>query len=624
MADFMSRVRQTISRSPVLFESVEVLYRAGLVRPGRPDEAVQAMLAMRRYGPFAGSVRISARRDPNAIGLVDEIGALTFSQLDRRSNALVRAWRSHGIGSGDVVGLLCRNHRGFLDTVIACAKLGAEVVLLNTGFGARQLAQVGNRERISVLVYDQEFAPLAAGAPATVARYLGWVDMASAADVPTLERLIADHDDSDVPAPRAPGQWVLLTSGTTGTPKGAQRQVRSPLGAAEFLDRVPYRGDEATVIAAPLFHGTGLSQLIMMLALGSTTVLARRFDPAGTLARIAHYRCTGLVAIPTMLQRILDLGEQVLAKYDTSSLRIILCAGSALSPELGNRATRAFGNVLYNLYGSTEVSVATVATPADWRRAPGTVGRPPVGCKVRLYDNDNQLVRKPYQRGRIFVGSVLTVGDLTGEDSVPEGGPPDGHGAVASHRAGANRGAGVAAGAGRAAAAGRGMTGRGDRETAVDGGREAGPGAGGGRGGAGGRGAEAGSGRGARPGPGDSGLVSTGDVGHFDSNGLLFIDGRADDMIISGGENVYPGEVENLLVEHPYINEAAVVGVPDRDFGQRLKAYVVMERGVWLPPEDIQLFVRTHLARFKVPREIAYVPDLPRNATGKLLRHLLR
>jgi fatty-acyl-CoA synthase len=594
MADFMSRVRQTLSRSPVLFESVEVLYRAGLVRPGRPDEAVQAMLAMRRYGPFAGSVRISARRDPHAIGLVDEIGALTFSQLDRRSNALVRAWRSHGIGSGDVVGLLCRNHRGFLDTVIACAKLGAEVVLLNTGFGARQLAQVGNREKISVLVYDQEFSPLAAGAPAAVARYLGWVDMASAADVPTLERLIADHDDSDVPAPRAPGQWVLLTSGTTGTPKGAQRQVRSPLGAAEFLDRVPYRGDEATVIAAPLFHGTGLSQLIMMLALGSTTVLARRFDPAGTLARIAHYRCTGLVAIPTMLQRILDLGEPVLAKYDTSSLRIILCAGSALSPELGNRATRAFGNVLYNLYGSTEVSVATVATPADWRRAPGTVGRPPVGCKVRLYDTDNQLVRKPYQRGRIFVGSVLTVGDLTGDDADV----PDGHAAVASHRAGTSRDAGVGVGAGR--------------------------GGGTGAGGSAGRGAEAGGGRGASPGPGDSGLVSTGDVGHFDSNGLLFIDGRADDMIISGGENVYPGEVENLLVEHPYINDAAVVGVPDRDFGQRLKAYVVMERGAWLPPQDIQLFVRNHLARFKVPREIAYVPDLPRNATGKLLRHLLR
>jgi fatty-acyl-CoA synthase len=537
----------------VLFESVEVLYRAGLVRPGRPDEAVSAMLAMRRYGPFAGSVRISARRDPDAICLVDEIGALTFSQLDRRSNALVRAWRQHRIGSGDVVGLLCRNHRGFLDTVLACAKLGAEVVLLNTGFGPRQLAQVANREKISALVYDQEFAPLAAIAPRTVARFLAWVDLESTADVPSLERLIADHDDSDVPAPKAPGRWVLLTSGTTGTPKGAERQVRSPFGAAEFLDRVPYRLDEATVIAAPLFHGTGLSQLIMMLALGSTTVLARRFNPASTLARIAHHRCTGLVVIPTMLQRILDLGDEVLAKYDTSSLRILLCAGSALSPELGNRAIRAFGNVIYNLYGSTEVSIATVATPADWRRAPGTVGHPPVGCKVRLHDEHGQPVRKPYQRGRIFVGSTLTISDYTGDDGPGAGGTPGSNG-----------------------------------------------------------------------GPGPDGLVGTGDIGHFDTNGLLFVDGRADDMIISGGENVYPGEVENLLVEHPYINDAAVVGVPDRDFGQRLKAYVVLEPGAWLPPQDVQLFVRTHLARFKVPRDVAYVPELPRNPTGKLLRHLLR
>jgi fatty-acyl-CoA synthase len=241
----------------------------------------------------------------------------------------------------------------------------------------------------------------------------------------------------------------------------------------------------------------------------------------------------------------------VLAEYDTSSLKCAFTAGSQLPAALSKQVSEQIGDVIYNLYGSTEVSVATVATPADWRRAPGTVGRPPVGCKVRLYDADDQVVRKPYQRGRIFVGSGLTVGDYTGDESDPDS-----------------------------------------------------------------------TGDGAKP--GIDGLVSTGDVGHFDSNGLLFIDGRADDMIISGGENVYPGEVENLLVEHPYINDAAVVGVPDRDFGQRLKAYVVMERGAWLAPEEVKLFVRTHLARFKVPREVMYVTDLPRNATGKLLRHLLR
>ncbi|MGH3734475.1 MAG: AMP-binding protein [Micromonosporaceae bacterium] len=521
-------------------QSASVLRRAGLLRPSRPDEMLRALRSMRRYGPFAGALRIAAQRDPDELGLVDDLGTLTFEQLERRSNALARAWRQRQHDSGDVVGLLCRNHRGFLDTVFGCAKIGARTVLLNTGFGATQLADVAARERVSMIVYDQEFAPVVASLPGAVTRYLAWVDVPGAADVPALESLIAITDDEDVPAPRTAAGWVLLTSGTTGTPKGAPRQVRSPLGAAEFLDRVPYRRQEATLICAPLFHGTGMSQLIMTLALASATVLCRRFDPAVALGRIHQLRCTGAVLVPTMLRRILDLGPHVLRRYDTNSLRIILCAGAAIAPELGNRAMAAFGPVLYNLYGSTEVSVATVATPGDWRRAPGTVGRTPVGCRVRLYDPSGP-VRRPYQQGRIFVGSGL---QFTG------------------------------------------YTDGGTREQ-ID------------------------------------GLLDTGDVGHFDANGLLFIDGRADDMIISGGENVYPGEVENLLVEHPAINDAAVVGVPDPEYGQLLAAYVVLEPGAILPPETIRTYVRTNLARHKVPRKVTYLPDLPRNPTGKLLRHLL-
>ncbi|MGH3730207.1 MAG: AMP-binding protein, partial [Micromonosporaceae bacterium] len=324
MVEFGSRVRDAVRKPLILLESGNILRRAGLLRVSRPHEAVRSLLDVRRWGPFAGAIRIGARRDPDEIGLVDEIGALTYQQLDRRSNAIARAWQERGLGPTDVVGLLCRNHRGFLDTMFACAKIGAQVVLLNTGFGAHQLAEVGRREGISALVYDQEFNPIVAPAPASVARYLAWVDVPGAVDVPTLEELIAGTDQSDVPAPRAFGGMVLLTSGTTGTPKGAARRVRTPMVAAEFLDRIPYRRNEATLIAAPLFHATGVSQMSMTLVLGSAVVLARRFDPASALSRIHHYRCTGVVLIPTMLQRILDLGEYVIRKYDTSSLRILL------------------------------------------------------------------------------------------------------------------------------------------------------------------------------------------------------------------------------------------------------------------------------------------------------------
>src|SRR5256885_1880019 len=163
------------------------------------------------------------------------------------------------------------------------------------------------------------------------------------------------------------GSLVLLTSGTTGTPKGAPRRVSNPLIAAQFLDRIPLRARECTMMAAPLFHGTGLSQFILSFGLASTVVMRRRFNPEATLKAIQDNKATALVLVPTMLQRILDLGPEVLGRYDTSSLRIIFSAGSALSPVLGNRATDVFGDVVHNLYGSTEVAVATVATPQDWR-----------------------------------------------------------------------------------------------------------------------------------------------------------------------------------------------------------------------------------------------------------------
>ncbi|HEX2131691.1 MAG TPA: AMP-binding protein, partial [Actinophytocola sp.] len=367
-------------------------------------------------------------------------------------------------------------------------------------------------------------------------KFLAWVD--DTPDRTTLDELITGTDDGPLRNPPRPGGLVLLTSGTTGTPKGAPRRVKSPLAVAQFLDRIPLRVGEATVLAAPLFHGTGLSQFLVSFGLGSAVVVRRKFDPEETLRAIQDNRATALVVVPTMLRRILDLGEDVLGRYDTSSLRIVFCAGSALPPELGNRATAAFGEVVHNLYGSTEVAVATVATPADWRAAPGTVGRPPVGCRVALYDDGGRRVTEPEVVGRVFVGSVLSFEGYT-----------DGR-----------------------------------HSEVVD------------------------------------GLLASGDVGHFDRHGRLFIDGRNDDMIVSGGENVFPGEIENLLLEHAAVAEAAVTGVPDDEFGQRLKAYLVLHPGADLDAEAVREYVKANLARYKVPRDVVFVDELPRNATGKLLK----
>ncbi|WP_410672933.1 acyl-CoA synthetase [Amycolatopsis sp. cmx-4-68] len=521
--------------------SVDVMRRAGLVPFPRLDEGVRSLVALRKFGPFAGANHISARRDPTAVGIVDELGPLTYKQLDDQSNALARAWSERGIEPGQVVAALCRDHRGLVLTMAASGKLGVRLLLMNTGFAKPQLADVARREGVTALVYDQEFTGLLDAMPDGVDRYLAWVDPGSDLTdrtVPVLAEIIASTDDRPWPAPAKPGGFVLLTSGTTGTPKGAPRPHTSALASAQFLDRIPLRSNEATYMGAPLFHGTGLSQFILSFALGSKVVMRRKFTPEEALRGVAEHRCTALVLVPTMLQRIVDLPKEVREKYDTSSLRIIFVAGSALSPDLGNRANEAFGPVVHNLYGSTEVAVATVATPEDWAKAPGTVGRAPVGCKVALYDQNGAKITEPNVTGRVFVGSGLSFGGYT-----------DGR-----------------------------------HKEIID------------------------------------GLLSSGDVGHFDEDGLLFIDGRDDEMIVSGGENVFPIEVENLLVEREDVLEAAVIGVDDPEFGQRLKAFVVRTEGSKLDVEGVRDYVKANLARYKVPRDVEFLDELPRNATGKLLR----
>ncbi|GGF37550.1 fatty-acyl-CoA synthase [Williamsia phyllosphaerae] len=510
---------------------MSVLVRRGLFDLRRPDHALHAYRSAEKWGPLAGTVAHRAWLSPDAVAIVDDDGPVTHRELDGCSNALARELVEHGLGETSVVAVLARDHRGLVIAMLAAAKIGARLVLLNTGTAGPQLAEVVSREGVAMLIHDVDFATVTDAVPASVPRMLTHPDPNSANSHPT----------GPLTPPSAPGGLVLLSSGTTGTPKGAPRERVSILQSAAFLDRVPLPDDRPMVMAAPIFHGTGLSQFILGLALGCTVVLRRRFDAEATIAAVAEHRAASLILVPTMLQRILDLDPEILARHDTRSLSVILSAGSALPIDLSRRAAAAFGPVLHNLYGSTEVAVALVATPDELQRAPGTVGRPPVGCRVAVLDEAGTPVTEPGVVGRVFARSALSFSGYT-----------DGR----------------------------------HKEVA-------------------------------------DGKLSTGDVGHVDAEGLFFIDGRDDDMIVSGGENVYPLEVENLLTEHPHILEAAVVGVDDPDYGSRLRAHVVVAPGHDLDADAVRAHVRDNLARFKVPRDVVFVPELPRNATGKVLRRNL-
>ena len=538
LSSIAASVRRSVSDS--VFEA-RVLREAGVIGLVRPDKAAKVGATFLRWGasPAMGAA-VAAIHYPHETALIDERGSLTFEQVHRRSNALAHAFEKMGIGYGDGVGIMCRNHRGFIEATLAAAKLGASALYLNTMFAGPQLTEVTRREGPKALVYDEEFADLLDGVDGSVERVVGWTD--GATDAVTIDSLIAANDDSNLKPPPDKPRFIVLTSGTTGTPRGAQRTSPDGLFAlAALIDRIPFRRRETMTIAAPLFHSWGFFHFIMSLPTASTIVLRRRFDPEDTLRAVQEHQAQVLAAVPVMIQRILRLPEETLAKYDLSSLRITSLSGSALPGELALDWMDHFGDNVYNLYGSTEVAYATVATPEELRTAPGTAGRPPRGTAVCLYDEDGLEVPQG-QVGRIFVGNEMAF---------------------------------------------EGYTGGGGKET-ID------------------------------------GLLCSGDVGHMDSEGRLFVDGRDDEMIVSGGENVFPREVEDLLADHGAVADVAVVGVEDEEFGQRLKAFVVVVAEAEVSEDDLKAHVKTNLASYKTPREVEFLDELPRNATGKVLKRELR
>jgi acyl-CoA synthetase (AMP-forming)/AMP-acid ligase II len=523
---------------------VRTLAEAGVLQPTWPDRLVTAANALIRFGPTpAAGYKAAAARFPDETAVIDESGTITFREIHERSNAIAHALSDAGVNEGDNIAVMMRNHRGFVEALVACSKLGCHALFLNTAFSGPQLTEVCKREKPKAVIYDEEFEEVLHDASRRRLRYIGWHEPDTERDDPTLDELVETGDRSDVLPPASPGKAIILTSGTTGTPKGASRsQPKSLDPAAALLNRIPLKARENTMIAAPLFHAWGYAHFTLGMALNSTLVLKRKFDPEATLSLTAQHECTALVVVPVMLQRILTLDDEVLTRYDLSKLRVVPVSGSALPGAVSERWMDLFGENLYNLYGSTEVAWATIATPEDLRAAPGTAGRIPRGTIVRIYDDDGQPISEPGRTGRIFVGNDLQMEGYTG------GGGKD----------------------------------------SID------------------------------------GLMSSGDVGHFDEGGRLFIDGRDDDMIVSGGENVFPQEVEELLQSHDAVEEVAVFGVDDEQFGQRLKAVVVTAKGKKLSETDVKEHVKKNLAGYKVPRDVEFIKELPRNATGKVLKRELK
>jgi acyl-CoA synthetase (AMP-forming)/AMP-acid ligase II len=515
------------------------LVRARLLAPLRPDRYFRMIEAGRREGLTATvGFAVAAARCPDRPGLIDELGTLTWKELDGRIGAFAAALQALPGGAPEQIGVMCRNHRGFVVALVAANRIGADVLLLNTSFAGPALAQVVEREGVDVIIYDEEFTETVDRALAgntETTRILGWTDDATGL---TVEGLADEHAGEHPNRTGRKGKMILLTSGTTGAPKGAK--PASSGGAGELkalLDRVPWRAEEATVIAAPMFHAWGYSQLLFSALMACTVVTRRKFDPEATLALIDRYHATGLVVVPVMFDRIMDLPDDVRNRYSGKSLRFATASGSRMRPDVVISFMDQFGDVMFNNYNATEAGMIATATPEDLRAAPDTAGKPVHGTDVRILDGDHNELPTG-EVGQIFVRSgTLFEGYTTG--------------ATKNFH---------------------------------------------------------------------DGYMASGDLGYLDEAGRLFVVGRDDEMIVSGGENVYPIEVEKTLMTHAQVAEAAVIGVDDEQYGQRLAAFVVLEKDSGATTDSLKQHVREHLANYKVPRSITVLDELPRGSTGKVVR----
>jgi acyl-CoA synthetase (AMP-forming)/AMP-acid ligase II len=520
--------------------------RAGLLAPLRPDKYLRiAAAAAREGGTTTTGIAMAAQRCGDRAAIIDERGTLTYAELDRRCNALAAGLQRLPGRTPRAIALMCRNHRGFIEALAAANRIGADVLLLNTSFAGPALAEVVAREDVDLICYDEEFTAavdLAVPVDAGCTRVVSWADSAIAGL--TIDDLIDANAGRRPAKPDRSGKLVMLTSGTTGTPKGARRSGRGGGGIADLaaiFDRIPWHTEETVVIAAPMFHAWGFSQLALALTMACTIATRRKFDPEATLALVEDNDATGLCVVPVMLDRIMSLPDEVRAEYPCTTLRFATASGSRMRPDVVTAFMNAFGEVVYNNYNATEAGMIALATPEDLRYSPDTAGRPAPGTEIRILGADFSEVPTG-MTGQIFVRNSSQFDGYTGGDS------------KLFH----------------------------------------------------------------------DGFMASGDLGYFDDTGRLFVVGRDDEMIVSGGENVYPIETEKVLTTHAAVAEAAVIGVDDADYGQRLVAFVVVKAGASATPEELKQHVRDNLAGYKVPRDITILKELPRNNTGKVLRRALQ
>jgi long-chain acyl-CoA synthetase len=496
------------------------------------------------------TIAYHAARRADKPAIISQYGNRTFGELNANANRVVRLLRAHGIGDGDSVAVVTRNRPEFMEVLAATSRSGIRFTPINFHLKGEEIGYIVDNCEAKAFIADASLghAPEEALAHAPNLR-VQLVCGGALRGFDDYTGAIHGLDATDIADPVLGGR-MLYTSGTTGRPKGVHRRNRVPEGPQYEGTRSNYRPDEDMgLCTGPAYHAAPLLiDIVHPLVSGVGVVLMDKWDAEETLRLIDEHRCTHTHMVATMFHRLLQLPEEVKARYDLSSLRFIIHGAAPCPVHVKKAMIDWLGPIIWEYYAATEGGGGFLVDSHEWLKKPGTVGKPgPEFDNKIIDDNGNEL--PPGQIGTIYM---------------------------------------------RAPASGR-------FEYYKDADKTS------------------------RSYLGD--YFTLGDMGYFDEDGYLFLTGRTAELIISGGVNIYPQEVDNELLKHPSVQDACTVGVPNEEWGEEVRAVVQLKPGVEPAPaltEELMAWLRERLANFKCPRSIDYVEELPRSAAGKIQRRLVR
>ncbi|MCA9677024.1 MAG: acyl-CoA synthetase [Myxococcales bacterium] len=492
---------------------------------------------------------------PAWVAVVEPDGReVTAAELHAGANRLVHGLRALGLRPGDCVATVLDNSAAMIEAFLAAHQAGWYLTPINWHLTAPEIGYIlGDCEAAAVITSPRAAAVVAAACDLADVPAAARFVVGDAAGFQPVTALHAGHP-ATAPAERTAGASMTYTSGTTGQPKGVRRPLTgaSPEAIATqqamFLSLFGILPGSPGVhlVGAPLYHTAVLNFASNHLHLGHTLVLMDKWDPEEMLRLIERRRVTSSHMVPTQFTRLLKLPEDVRARHDVSSLRHVIHSAAPCPVDVKRQMLAWWGPCIYEYYAASEGG-GTLATPDDWLKKPGTVGKPWPISQLRVLDDAHQPVP---------AGTPGTVWIRMGD-----------------HRFEYHR----------------------DAAKTGDAWRE--------------------------------GFFTVGDAGYLDDDGYLFLCDRKADMIISGGVNIYPAEIEAVLLAHPEVIDAAVFGVPDDDWGEQVKA-VIQPVGGRAPGPDLaatlQAYAAARLAKFKLPRTIDFVAEMPRDPNGKLYKRKLR